>query len=201
MSNLQSNVVLLKHKISKVNTPTKPKLQTLDGNLTIEGIEKASFHEKVKIGLNIKANKDTRTSEEWKSIVTRREPINPTKARSFRIDENYWFGRGATWIVATQLFAPTQVKLKLQPSPLLANGFTIELYLRYITIVKQFPSDPALSAGGIITCNINWAVYPNVEKASPNLEVKSWKSEATCSNTGETSRGSRSSSVSVWSHE
>lgn len=173
-----ANIILFKEDNSFRRTPEPPRRmrkQFVYGNIVTTDFDKTTYAERVRVGLNIKARTDPKTASDWDHIVKRKEPIQVGRPRQFRIDEAFWFSAGSTWIIPTKLFGQNTIKVNLQPSALLAGGFTVELHLRYTTIVKEFEADPKLSSGGELKIDVQWALYPAIQEATPQLEVAEWK--------------------------
>lgn len=173
-----ANIVLFKEDKGCQHTPEPQKhmrKQYVYGNIVTTAFEKTTYAERVRIGLNIKAKTDPKTKSEWEQIVNRKEPIPVGRTRQFRIDETFWFTAGSTWIIPTKLFGPSTITVNLQPSALLAGGFTVEVHLRYTTIVKEFEPNPQLSSGGELKIEIQWALYPATQEATPQLKVADWR--------------------------
>lgn len=167
----------------------------VSGKITVQDARRPTFHERVRIAVCLKASPTLRTKETWEALLKKKEPVAVTNPKRFRIDESYWFDSGATWVIPTQIFETTQIELALEPSALLANGFTIEVYLRYTTLVKQYTAQTSLATGGKVKFAINWKLYPELDQADPKFERANWKNEDRPKPEESTSKASRKSNA------
>lgn len=129
--------------------------------------------EQVRIGVNLKASKTLRSSEEWNELLAK-SVVNNQEEFPFFINKNKWFTVGHTWFLPTQLFGETKIEIDIQQSALLSTGIQLEVFLRYTTVTKYFPATEVSTAGGKLTIRIRWKAVPDIHQATPALERKNF---------------------------
>lgn len=146
----------------------------LIGNLSIKrsGID-TGFAERVRIGASLRGNVKPKTIKEWERIVKNKSPTT-TPNRNFQIDENFWFGKGISWVIPTPLFETTSIKLNLEASALLSTGFIIEIFRRDSTIVHEVKPTTVFTGGCIVKFDVNWNLSTNTANATPILKPRKW---------------------------
>lgn len=149
-------------------------------NISVNGVLKlqrpycqASFAERIRVGINIRANPKPRSIQDWNSIINRKSPLTGN-SKSFQIDQSYWFGSGINFVIPTPVFDETLVKISLNPSALLSTGFTVEVFNRDSTIVHEVRPDAKYSAGAEISFRIKWNINSNTAAATPIIVASEW---------------------------
>lgn len=171
-----SRVIYVKNE--KPQSPLPPsfsyKNTKLNGTLQIyRTLNDGNFAERVRIGVGLRSLTKPRSANQWKEIVERKSPITQNR-KGFTIDEAYWFGRGINWVIPTPIFGQTKVIITLEPSPLLASGFIIEIFRRDSTIVHEVQASTTFSAGCTVKFKVDWNLATNPVGASPLLRPLKW---------------------------
>lgn len=169
-----SRIVYLNEKPKKAREANRDNKAILNGLLLIKRSGKDSgFSERVRIGVSLRAISKPRPTKEWNQIVHHKSPIS-TQRRGFQIDDNYWFGKGITWVIPTPLFETTTIQINLDSSALLSTGFIIEIFRRDSTIVHEVKPSTAFTVGCSIKFKVNWNLSTNPVRAAPILTPAQW---------------------------
>lgn len=133
------------------------------------------FKERIRIVVCLRSKNTPKTLNEWENLLRRREVLT-TPHRNFSIPKNNWFSNGFSWIVPTHLFGRTTIEINLNPSALLPAGFTLEVFLRSTSILKEIPAHQTLAAGGKFTFDVEWNPIAELLRATPIFATSKFSS-------------------------
>lgn len=169
-----SRIVYLSEKQTPVRENLTKSKEKINGFLIIKrsGTD-SGFSERVRIGVGLRSITKPRPTVEWQQIVNKKAVIT-TPRRGFQIDQNYWFGKGITWVIPTHLFETTTIQINLDSSALLSTGFIIEIFRRDSTIVHEVKASTAFTVGCTIKFKVDWNLSTSPIGAAPVLKPSKW---------------------------
>lgn len=145
-------------------------------NLSVSGLIKIKQVEQpkefIRIGLCLKAKNIPKCINTWDNLLQTKTSTERQEI-PFEIPQSTWFGNGYTWFVATAKTGQTKFELDLNPSALLPSGFTVKIFLRSTSILREIQAGPELAAGGRITFCIEWTPVPSLREATPIFTASS----------------------------
>lgn len=183
--------------ISRGKPVSKANKAKLNGVLLIKRSgHDTGFAERVRIGVSLRAISKPKPTVEWEQIVRNKSPTT-SQRRNFQIDQNYWFGKGITWVIPTPLFETTTIQLNLGSSALLSTGFVIEIFRRDSTIVHEVKASTVFTVGCTVKFDVNWNLSTNTVKATPVLKPAQWPHSFSSPHGSQKSLASGSSSLQL----
>lgn len=145
----------------------------VSGLIKIKRVEQPK--EFIRIGLCLKAKNIPKCINTWDNLLQAKTATERTEI-PFQIPQSHWFSNGYTWFVATATTGQTKFELELNPSALLPSGFTVEIFLRSTSILREIRAGPELAAGGRITFCIEWTPVPSLREATPIFTASKFNS-------------------------
>lgn len=173
--NKSNKLVYVQSVSASASRPNKEQKERIvvNGSLKIQRPYCQSFAERIRIGVNIRANSKPRPTCEWLDIIYRKTPLTVNK-KQFQIDQNYWFSTGINWVIPTPVFDESVIKISLEPSALSTTGFIVEVLNRDSTIVHEVQPDVKFAAGAENVFRNKWNVTSNTSLATPTITAADW---------------------------
>lgn len=149
-----------------ISAPPEKPTQTITGCVQVDDISNSKEVVLVAVGINKRLS--PRNSEEWKSVLATKAPLQRNKS-VFTLNVDQLNKNGLLWVIPTSIFEPTKVRIQLSANETLEAGFRVEIFARNTIINRDVPAAADLKTGTTVKFEIGWTLLNDTQKATPTV--------------------------------